>query len=114
MKKTLFVLLSILLTNCASNDLISSQDDEQLLSTQRLSKNSIEYFNLSTSKNSEIVVMDLPFQKYVVLNNGGCTFDKVTPTDVYKSTSSFGPHNYMEITGLEDTEILREIFHGVA
>ncbi|VFA43423.1 hypothetical protein [Chryseobacterium indologenes] len=95
MKKTLFILSSVLFIGCASsNDLVYSQDDNKYLSPN-LNDSALrsEAMSLSASNTSELVVMDLSFTTGTLNRDGGCTFqDLIRPEgNWFESTACYGP-----------------------
>ncbi|GEN69315.1 hypothetical protein [Chryseobacterium rhizosphaerae] len=92
MKKTLFIISSLLVMSCASNnDLIYSQDEEQNLNLKEALPSLSN--KILASNGGEITLMDLDLNKtFMQPDGGGCSFEAGYNIDnTYTSTAAFGP-----------------------
>ncbi|MEN4761517.1 hypothetical protein ABEG63_14350 [Chryseobacterium sp. C39-AII1] len=89
MKKTLFLLSTLLTVGCSTSDLVSAHEEEV---TKEILTKKAKNSSLSKSTN-ENVVMDLSFETGIISEGGGCSFEYLSSLNspAQTSTQCYGP-----------------------
>jgi hypothetical protein len=80
----------LLLTSCVTNDIVNEQNEDPITAEKALKSNQA----LVSNKSFDNVVMDLSFEKGIINEGSGCSFEyMISPNgSTYTSTACYGPN----------------------